>query len=313
MSASAPEPLRRLKESDWEILLERIKGKKCTPILGTGTRSDAQTIRSQIAQEWAAKYDFPLPQGSDNLARVARFVSISYDSPFTKGLLVDRLQSVPTPNFDNPNDAYNILASLPLPIYITTNYDDFMVQALIRANKDVKRELCRWNVKVSPSTNVKASSSIFADGYTPSVANPVVYHFHGWTDDVDSLVLTEDDYFEFLISVSRDQDLIPPRIQQAMVGSSLILLGYRLDDWDFRVMFHLLATYLEISTSPTHVAVQIAPVKDEEPQELKQKAQAYLDQYFEKYKKLDIRIYWGSCQDFLEELRDRWNKSHATQ
>jgi hypothetical protein len=301
MSARAPEGLKRLKDSDWEVLLERIKIKKCTPILGTGTRFDAQTTRSKIAQEWAKQYDFPLPQGSDNLARVARFVSIKFDGPFTKGKLVDRLQTIPKPDFDDPKDGYNILAKLPLPIYITTNYDDFMVQALSKANKDVKREMCRWNQK--------SSSSIFADGFTPTVASPVVYHFHGWTDDVDSLVLTEDDYFEFLISVSRDKDLIPPRIEQAMTGSSLLLLGYRLDDWDFRVMFHLLATYLERSTSRTHVAVQIAPLKDEEPEELRRKAQDYLNLYFEKYKKLDIRIYWGSCQDFLEELNTRWAKS----
>ena len=83
-----------------------------------------------------------------------------------------------------------------------------------------------------------------------------------------------------------------------------------MDDWDFRVMFHLLATYLERSTSRTHVAVQIAQLKDEEPEEVKKKAQDYLNLYFEKYKNLYIRIYWGSCQDFLEELNFRWTQSY---
>ncbi len=304
MSARAPEQLQRLKDTDWVVLLDRIKNNRCTPILGTGTKSDAQSLRSTIAQEWAGEYDFPLPQGSDNLARVARFVSVKTgDGPFTKGLLVTRLQSEPKPNFNDPANPYSILAKLPLPVFITTNYDDFMVQALKQADKDVRREVCHWNDK--------GASSIFADGFNPTVANPVVYHFHGWTQDVDSLVVTEDDYFEFLISVSRDKDLIPPRIEQAMTGSSLLLLGYRLDDWDFRVMFHLLATYLERSTSRTHVAVQIAQLKDEEPEELRRKTQDYLNLYFEKYKRLDIRVYWGSCQDFLEELNSRWTKSYA--
>ena len=77
-------------------------------------------------------------------------------------------------------------------------------------------------------------------------------------------------------------------------------------------MFHLLAGYLERSTSKTHVAVQIAPVKDEAPEELKKKAKDYLDLYFKKYKNLDIRIYWGTCLDFMEELNDRWNEIHAS-
>jgi hypothetical protein len=310
MSARAPEPapeaLQRLKDSDWTVLLDRIRTQRCTPILGTGIRSDGQTLRSQIAQEWAKEYEFPLPQGSDNLARVGRFVSVKFDGPFTKGQLVARLGKEVTPDFEDPHNPYRILAKMPLPVFITTDYDDVMYQALKRVDKDAWREVCRWNVKAQQSVAVED-----ARPFHPTVANPVIYHFHGWMEDTDSLVVTEDDYFEFLISVSRDKDLIPPRIEQAMVGSSLLLLGYRLDDWDFRVMFHLLATYLERSTSRTHVAVQIAQVKDEEPEDVRKKAQDYLSLYFEKYKNLYIRIYWGSCQDFLEELGSRWAQSYG--
>jgi len=45
--------------------------------------------------------------------------------------------------------------------------------------------------------------------------NPVVFHFHGSYEIPESLVLTEDDYFDFLVNISRDEDLIPARIQQA--------------------------------------------------------------------------------------------------
>jgi hypothetical protein len=187
-----------------------------------------------------------------------------------------------------------------LPVYITTGYDDFMYQALKKVHKDVKSEMCRWNKSLGDSP------SIFSDGFIPTVASPVVYYFHGQTENLDSLVLTEDDYFEFLMNVSKDRTLIPSRIEKAMTGSSLLLLGYRLSDWDFRVMFHLLASYLEIATSRTHVAVQIAPVPDEAPDDQKKRVQSYLELYFEKYRKLDIRIYWGTSREFLKELRDRW-------
>lgn len=307
-SAPAPAPavLQRLKDSDWVVLLDRIKTQRCTPILGTGIRSDGQTLRSQIAQEWAKKYEFPLPHGSDNLARVGRFVSVKFDGPFTKGQLVSRLGEEATPDFEDLRNPYRILAKLPLPVFVTTDYNDLMYQALRKQNKDAWRESCRWNAKSQQSSDTDD-----VPPFNPTIANPVVYHFHGRMEDTDSLVVTEDDYFEFLISVSRDRELIPPRIEQAMVGSSLLLLGYRLDDWDFRVMFHLLATYLERSTSRTHVAVQIAQLKDEEPEEVKKKAQDYLSLYFEKYKNLYIRIYWGSCQDFLEELSLRWTQSYG--
>jgi hypothetical protein len=50
-------------------------------------------------------------------------------------------------------------------------------------------------------------------------------------------VLTEDDYLDFLVKVSWDNTVIPPRIAEALTDSSLLLLGYHLQDWDFRVMF----------------------------------------------------------------------------
>ena len=298
------EELQRLKESDWEVLLRRIKEEKCTPILGTGVYSETTTLRATIAEEWAEEEEYPL-QDVLNLARVARFISIKYDADYTKGKLLDRLEKVTKPNFDDSNNPYSILAALPLPIYLTTNYDEFMSQALKKANRDVRRDMCRWN------TIIGSSPSIFEDGFKPTIANPLVFHFHGWTDELESLVLTEDDYFEFLINVSRDASLVPTRIQRAITVSSLLLLGYRLDDWDFRVMFHLMASYLERSISRTHVAVQIAPVKDETPEEEKRKARDYLNLYFEKYKKLDIRIYWGTSQEFISELKARWDGSSA--
>ena len=162
--------------------------------------------------------------------------------------------------------------------------------------------MCRW-------WRDAVQSSIFDDGFEPKAATPVVFHFHGVTEELDSLVLTEDDYFEFLINVSKD-NLVLPRIEKAFSGSSLLLLGYRLDDWDFRVLFHLVAGYLERSISRTHVAVQIAPLDDKAPQEQRKKAQDYLNLYFAKYRKLDLKVYWGTCREFMIELETRW-KSYA--
>ena len=43
-------------------------------------------------------------------------------------------------------------------------------------------------------------------------------------DVAESLVLTEDDYFDFLISVSEDLDKIPKRIQRVLTQTSLLFL-----------------------------------------------------------------------------------------
>ena len=73
-------------------------------------------------------------------------------------------------------------------------------------------------------------------GLVPTQANPVVFHLHGHYDVPESLVLTEDDYLDFLVAVSRDDGLLPHQIQKALAGASLLFLGYRLADWNFRVI-----------------------------------------------------------------------------
>ena len=44
------ESLERLKESDWEVLLRRIREEKCTPVLGTGVYSETTNLRATIAE-----------------------------------------------------------------------------------------------------------------------------------------------------------------------------------------------------------------------------------------------------------------------
>jgi hypothetical protein len=46
--------------------------------------------------------------------------------------------------------------------------------------------------------------------------------------------------------------------------------------------------------------VQLLPVGDTVSDEEKEKAQRYFDRYFQK---LEIRVYWGKCQEFITDLR----------
>jgi hypothetical protein len=67
-----------LEEKDWDLLLRRIKSWKCTPFLGAGACCEKIPIGSQIAEEWAKKYDYPM-EDSDDLIRVAQFVAVTED------------------------------------------------------------------------------------------------------------------------------------------------------------------------------------------------------------------------------------------
>jgi hypothetical protein len=277
-----------LTDQDWAVLLQRIKAGKCTPFLGAGACYGALPLGSEVARQWAAAEGYPL-KDDDDLVRVAQFLAVKYDPIYPKEAILARFKQVAPPNFREPDEPHGVLADLPLPVYMTTNYDDFMVQALKSRHRDARRELCRWNELVKDEPSVFETEP----GYAPTVANPIVFHLHGHTRP-ESLVLTEDDYLHFLGSIARDQALLPPRIRQALAGSSLLFIGYRLADWNFRVLFQALPN------PHKSVAVLLPPGDSAES---RQRAQAYLDRY---YAALALRVYWGTAREFCAQLRQRW-------
>jgi hypothetical protein len=54
---------------------------------------------------------------------------------------------------------------------------------------------------------------VFDENHRPSPTEPLVYHLHGFDQVPPSLVLSEDDYLEFLVAIPRDKgrniDIIP--------------------------------------------------------------------------------------------------------
>jgi hypothetical protein len=69
------------------------------------------------------------------------------------------------------------------------------------------------------------------------------------------------------------------------------------------VLFRMMASYIGPSKR-THVSVQLTPFKDLSP-EKNRAALAYLKAYFGE---LNIRVYWGTCEQFVAELKSRLDR-----
>jgi hypothetical protein len=291
----------QLTDRNWNTIIQRIAAGSCTPFLGAGACVGSIPLGAELAKEWSKTYGFPFEDTSD-LARVAQYITVALDreSIAIKEELCRRFINAKAPDFTDPDEPHAFLADLPLPVYMTTNYDGFMVAALKSRNRAPKQEFCRWNAY----TRRLPSAAFGPDQtYLPSNAAPLVFHLHGYYETPASLVLTEDDYLDFLIGISRDQSLLPERIQQAFTDTSLLFLGYRLADPDFRVVFRGLVEYMERSTARAHVSVQLSPTAEDLPEERRKRIEDYLDSYF---LRLNIQVYWGTCREFIAELKKRW-------
>jgi hypothetical protein len=280
---------KTLAENDWNILLRRIADGKCTPFLGAGASYGSLPLGGEVAQEWARKEGYPFPDEHD-LVRVAQYLAVKYDPTYPKEEILRRLHGAVPPDFRAADEPHGLLAELPLPVYMTTNYDDFMVRALKSRHRDPRRELCRWNALIQDEPSVFENEP----AYKPTVANPLVYHLHGHTR-AESLVLTEDDYLRFLGAVASEPNLLPQTVQAAIAGASLLFIGYRLADWNFRVLFH----GLRPNALYRSVAVLVPPAGPDAVG-----AQEYLERYFAA---LDLRLFWGTAREFCAELRTRWD------
>jgi hypothetical protein len=293
-------PIPDITKADWDDLLANIRAGACTPFIGAGASMPTLPSGAQLAEEWATEYEYPLADRTD-LARVAQYLAVMRAPMFPKRMVSERLQGLGAPDFKRPADPHGLLADLPLSVYVTTNYDDFLFKALKARGKDPQREVCRWN------RDIRRLPSVLDDPqYEPSVERPLVFHLHGQTELTRSIVLTEDDYIDFLMEMKQ---AIPPRIERAFSDASILFLGYRLADVNFRLLFRTMIGYMERGNAYGHVSVQLLP--GDIPKERREKALRYLNNYYEK---LSIHVYWGSCEKFTCELRNRWeaHRSAAT-
>jgi hypothetical protein len=292
-----------VNDGDWSLLLQRIRNAKCTPFLGAGASWPTLPMGKEIAREWAKEHDYPLPDRED-LARVAQYVGVRADLVAPKEHIVRRFERHGVPDFSKTDEPHAALAKLPIPIYITTNYDDFMVRALRAENKLPRQEICRWNAHPA----VQAAPRVVADDidYVPTPEEPLVFHLHGHVGIPESLVLSEDDYLDFLVAISSKREtLMPGVVLAAFAGTSLLFIGYSLADWDFRVLHRGLVMTGESALRRISVTVQL-PRKDRR----KRLAHEYLERYFDR---MSARVYWGNANEFAAELAERWEAVDAAE
>jgi hypothetical protein len=190
---------------------------------------------------------------------------------------------------------------MDFPIYITTNYDKFMEEALKSVGRIPDSEYCRWNEAIELS----GDKSLFVDSeYKPTEIRPLVYHLHGVVDVPQSIVLTELDYIYFLINLSKDEKLLPTAIRKALASTSMLFIGYSLGDINFRVIFQGIMSIVRPHFQLPSIAVQLPPTHYENR---KEKVMNYLNQYTKNMFK--VRIHWGDANAFVNELKKRLDKT----
>jgi hypothetical protein len=306
----------------WPSLCQAVQKGSFVPILGPELGANYFGGSDELAAALAQNNGFPLAdRDRTDLARVSQYISVNQDSGVASSAaqselarrlaisiggdasqplsaLCARAAAVCCTDTTNP---YRILSDLRAPIYINASYEPMLFSVLKAQGRNPETVFIPWRSSGTPQ-KPQPSSPI------PSPDAPWVYHVFGLFDQSDDLVLTEDDFFDYLIVTSRLQ-LQPDALTGKINRSSLLFLGFRLDDWRFRVLFRMIATSEGAAAMQrlTHIGVQINPGEQDVADV--NKAQKYLQSYFATCGfSPKFSVYWGSPADFLKDLQAQMNK-----
>ena len=308
-----------------------------------------------IAENWAADSEnkfggeYPMEEKQD-LAQLAQYRQVMYEgSPddakrdylefLTKGLLgwakandkaaavkivQENLENDPNLTFSDlvsklgyplyePNqvDPLRLLAKLDLPVYITTSYYDFLERFLKDEGKDVRSEVCTWSGQLSKIEKQYLPNP----DYEPTAKAPLVFHLFGMERFPHTMVLSIDDYLNFLVKIflneaeaKGSQDVgnraaIPTYLWEKVTGLPLLLLGYDLHDWEFQIVYRGLVTAKQAANPDAGVVIQLKPNERRGASDPK-RVEEYLKNYFGK--EIKFRVEYDKPDEFIRRLYEQY-------
>jgi hypothetical protein len=243
-AAAAPLTTARttVSAAHFELIVKRIQDRACVPFLGAAANVKSDALRykglplgTDVARALITKVHAFTGRDLLNLARI----SLEYEFEVDRQFLVDELLKILPDQSCTPSPLLKTLARLPFKTVITTNYDRLLEKAL--ADKGVP-----FKTLVQPRSGWDTTAEVIKGFNDLDVyKGTVVYKIHG-SFDVEpgqqpppSVIITEDDYIDFLTVLGREKEKIgiPNFVIKRITGSTLLFLGYSLEDWDFRTIY----------------------------------------------------------------------------
>ncbi|QQS47814.1 MAG: CHAT domain-containing protein [Acidobacteriota bacterium] len=308
--------------SKWKSICSRVRTGEFIPILGPDIAEELLGGTREMASRLAEMHGFPLAENDRaDLAKVTQYISTKEDRNYAQDAVVNQFLAQLAQRVDekgsggknlkelislalercksNPDNAFTILSQLGASIFLNASPDTLLIKSIESAGKKPEAVFGDWR-----RTGDKVPKEPEPENAMPSAESPWVYQVFGVFGKRETLVLTEDDFLDYLIATSTDK-LMPKKVRGSLLQNSLLFLGFQLDDIRFRVLFRLIMTMQGTETlrNYSHVGVQINP--DEHRFADVERARKYIESYFQEGRggAPSISIYWGTAADFLKELR----------
>jgi SIR2-like domain len=252
----------------YDLIADCFRNRTVIPFLGAAAsfvgapRDSALPDGKAFARHLAKKSRYPGSE-ADPLTKIAQFLE---EDAGDRGLLLDEIHTIFCHALRSSyrsavTDFIRRLAVTTMPrLILTTNFDILVERTMqslgipylaishVMTGKYRGRLLCYESLETPPEDGLATTLSKLQDRLQRIEEDNqrivLIYKMHGTSlrfragFDSDSIVLTEQDYINFLA-----QDLfsiIPSKIVEILSTGRLLFLGYALEDWNFRVLMHRL-------------------------------------------------------------------------
>lgn len=200
-----------------------------------------------LSRQLARDCDFARRLPGDDPSNLQR-VALAYEVGSSRNGLVDAITAA-MQDGRSPSPMLHALARLDFPRVITTNYDRLFEQALYAAGK--QPHVSVYSPDAMPTT----------DSHEATVARPIIYKLHGDIERRESLVVTDEDYIQFVLRMGDKEpyDPIPLSLKYFLTRSATLFVGYSLMDYNLRLLFKTLRWKIDAANIPDMYSVDPGP------------------------------------------------------
>ena len=254
-----------------EYIAKRVAKRECILFLGSAIHvsppdgltqysyppEKAPPIGINLSKYLADKCKYP---GQDwwNLQRVAQHFESTTKSRFR---LVEEIKDAVHVGRE-PSPMLRMLADLQFPLVITTNYDQLYEQSLDLRAAEMGLSPGLYDVSIYSANNLGQERLETLDcAMNPDPQRPFILKIHGDVSRPESIVITDEDYIQFVLRMSDTKPFHPfgQNVLAYLMKWPILFIGYSLMDYNLRLLFKTLRWRKDAAQIPPTYSVDKKP------------------------------------------------------
>lgn len=275
-----------------------LKDKKCLGLTRLDLMNKCLPRAAELACYLAWQSQFPEKESPD-LTKVAQYYEVVN---LGRGALEEDLHLIFNQDYET-NSLHELLADYPVPLIVTTNYDNLIEKAFRAKGRPYDiviqpQDPSSDNILWLPYDSTEHVSTQANKLYIDLDATTVIYKMHGTANRSgnvkDQYVITEDDYINFLTRMTQTK-VVPHIFTPHLEKHPFLFLGYSLNDWNLRVVLNRIEQdYSKVKNLSKVNAVKSWAIQYEP---------SLLEKKF--WEKRGVVVFDMRISDFVKELRGK--------